>query len=52
MYKCSVCGKAVIVEGVTTPIRACNCKKADGTPSTIVVDMDATAKGRSQFKQK
>ena len=52
MYKCSVCRKAVIVEGVTTPIRACDCKKADGTPSAIIMDMQATAKGRSQFKQK
>lgn len=52
MYKCSKCNKGVLVEGLETPIRACNCKKENGQPSTIVLDVSGTAYGRSQFKQK
>ena len=52
MYKCSSCGLGVIVNNVEKPIRACSCKKPDGTPATIVIDLKGEAKGRSQFAQK
>lgn len=57
MYKCSVCGKGVLVKDLPEPIRACNCtqeKVVNGEkvikPSSIIMDMEATAYGRSQFK--
>jgi hypothetical protein len=57
MYKCSVCKKGVLVEGLEKPIRACNCTQeviVDGKtvvkPASIIMDMDATAYGKSQFK--
>jgi hypothetical protein len=34
------------------PIRRCSCKKEDGTPATIVMDMQGKAEGKSQFRQK
>lgn len=52
MYKCSKCGKGVIVIPNQEPIRACTCKKEDGTLATIIIDISATAEGKSQFKQK
>jgi len=57
MYKCSVCGKGVLVKDLPEPVRACNCKRevvVDGKlvekPSAIILDMEGTAYGRSQFK--
>lgn len=57
MYKCSVCGKGVLVKDLPEPIRACNCtqeKIVNGekvvAPSAIIADMEGTAYGRSQFK--
>lgn len=57
MYKCSVCGKGVLVKDLIEPIRACNCtqdKIINGVkvtkPSTIIIEMEGTAYGRSQFK--
>jgi hypothetical protein len=59
MYKCSVCGKGVLVEGLEKPIRACNCIQeivVDGKTitksSAIIADMEGTAYGKSQFNQK
>lgn len=57
MYKCSNCGKGVLVKDLPEPIRACNCTReviVDGNvvvkPAAIVLDMEGTAYGRSQFK--
>lgn len=53
MYKCSKCGLGVLVKDLPAPIRKCNCTKEDGiTPATIIIDISATAEGKSQFKQK
>lgn len=56
MYKCSQCGKGVLVQGLETPIRACNCTQeviVDNVtitkPASIVADLEGTAYGRSQF---
>lgn len=56
MYKCSVCGKGVLVRDLPEPIRACNCtqeKNIDGSivivPASIVMEMEGTAYGKSQF---
>jgi hypothetical protein len=49
MYKCKECSKAIIIiEG--KQIRICDCTKPDGTPSTIILDMEANAKGLSNIK--
>ena len=57
MYKCSKCGKGVLVEGLEKPIRVCSCTQeiiVDGKtitkPSAIIADMEGTAYGKSQFK--
>lgn len=57
MYKCSVCGKAVLVKDLPEPVRACKCtqeKIVNGekviAPSTIIADMEGSAYGKSQFK--
>lgn len=57
MYKCGVCGKGVLVKDLLEPIRACNCtqeKVINGEkaikPASIIMDMEATAYGRSQFR--
>lgn len=57
MYKCSKCGKGVLVKDLPEPIRACNCTQeivVDGKtitkPSAIIADMEGTAYGRSQFR--
>jgi hypothetical protein len=53
MYKCSKCGKGVLVKDLPTPIRACNCTKDDGvTPATIVLEMEGEMYGKSDLKQK
>jgi len=52
MYKCSKCGKGVLVKDLPEPIRACNCTKADGTPATITLEVEGNAYGKSQFNQK
>jgi hypothetical protein len=55
MYKCSVCGKGVLVKDLPEPIRACNCtqeKIINGEKviklSSIILDMNATAFGKSK----
>jgi len=57
MYKCSVCGKGVLVKDLPEPIRACNCtqeKVVNGDriikPASITMDIEAIAYGRSRFK--
>lgn len=57
MYKCSNCGRGVLVKDLPEPIRACNCTRevvVDGKtvtkPSAIILDMEATAYGKGQFK--
>lgn len=48
MYKCSECGKAVLVIKDQPPIKSCNCKGA-----TIIADMQASSlKGNGSVKQK
>lgn len=56
MYKCSVCGKGVLVKDLPVPIRACNCTqtiildgKTETKPSSIVLEIEAVAQGKSQF---
>lgn len=49
MYKCKECGLAVIIAG-DKQIRACSCVKADGTPSTIIIDMTSVLEGKSTLK--
>lgn len=59
MYKCSVCKKEVIVNGVDKPIRACNCvvevmngDKIEIKPASIVMDMgDVKLKGHGLFNK-
>lgn len=59
MYKCSVCKKEVIVNGVDKPIRACDCTVdvvVDGKPglklAPIIADMgEATLKGHGLFNK-
>lgn len=48
-YICKQCGSEVIVEENKEPVRKCSCKKEDGTPSTIIVDVNAVAQGKSRF---
>jgi hypothetical protein len=54
MYKCSKCNTPVIVtEGQT--FRVCTCTKENGTPATIVMDMNSTIEakgGLSVYKPK
>ena len=50
MYKCSKCGKGVLVKDFQEPIRICKCVKEDGrTPATIVIEMEVIAKGNSKL---
>ena len=56
MYKCSKCGKGVLVTNLPEPIRACNCTQEvvlEGVtvtkPAAIIADLEGTAYGRSQF---
>ena len=56
MYKCSKCGKGVLVKDLQEPIRACNCKqevivngKKVEKPSAIIMEMEGHAYGKSQF---
>lgn len=56
MYKCSKCGKGVLVRDLPEPIRACNCtqevvinNEAVVKPATIIMELEGTAYGRSQF---
>ena len=56
MYKCSKCGKGVLVRDLPEPIRACNCTQeviVDGVtivkPATIIMDLEGHAYGKSQF---
>jgi len=46
MYKCGKCGKGVVVVKDTPPIKQCDCK------APVVCDMEATAEGTSNLKQK
>lgn len=48
-YKCKECGSEVIIEPGKEPVRTCSCKKEDGTPSTIITNIDAVAQGKSRF---
>lgn len=48
-YKCKKCGSEVIIEPNQEPIRSCSCKKENGTPETIVADVNAVAQGKSRF---
>lgn len=58
MYKCSKCGKGVLVIENHEPVRICDCKVTIELPSgekkeknaPIICDMEGTAYGRSQFK--
>jgi len=62
MYKCSKCKLEVIIYDekggiLPKPIRACNCvqevivdDKIIIKPAAIIMDMEGTAYGRSQFK--
>jgi hypothetical protein len=58
MYKCSKCGKGVLVIENQEPVRICDCKVTIELPSgevkeklaPIICDMEGTAYGRSQFK--
>lgn len=59
MYTCSKCGKGVLVVGMESPIRACNCTQeviVDGKtiikPAAIAVEMAGQANGKSRFSQK
>lgn len=48
MYKCSKCGKAVLVVKDHPPVKSCDCKEA-----SIIVDMQADSlKGNGAVKQK
>lgn len=49
MYKCAKCATPVIVIG-EEKIRACKCKKEDGTPASIVMEMSAVTKGHGGVK--
>jgi len=49
MYKCKECSKAIIIID-DKQFRICDCKKADGSPSTIVIDMEAAAKGSTKLR--
>lgn len=56
MYKCSKCGKGVLVKDLKEPIRACNCTQevlVDGKkvikPAAIIAEMEGHAYGKSQF---
>ena len=49
MYKCKECNKAIIIIN-DKQIRICDCKKPDGSPSTVIIDIEATAKGFSKLK--
>lgn len=44
-YLCSVCKTEVIVVGVPTPIKACNCKDAH-----IIVELKAELKAKTDIK--
>jgi len=58
MYKCSKCGKGVLVIEGKPPIRNCDCKvevkSSSGEitykPAAITLELDVVLKGKSQFK--
>lgn len=58
MYKCKECGMGVMVTGLPKPVKMCDCKvkvtlesgEVIEKPAAIIMDMEATAYGRSQFK--
>mgnify|MGYP003540779260 CR=1 FL=1 len=52
MYKCSKCNLGIIMIPNQEPIRVCSCKKEDGSLATIIIDISATAEGKSRFAQK
>jgi len=58
MYKCSKCGKGVLVVEGNAPVRICECV-VDVTlpsgeivqkPAAITLELDVVMKGKSQFK--
>lgn len=57
MYQCSICGLGVLVRGLETPVRACNCTQTVVVygveitkPATIIMTMNANLEGNSSIK--
>ena len=50
-YICKQCSSTVIVEPNKEPVRTCSCKKEDGSPMSIIMDMGESTmiKGTSSF---
>lgn len=57
MYKCSKCGKGVLVIEGNDPVRICDCKvevtlpsgEVIQKPAAITLELDVVMKGKSQF---